>query len=155
MGHYSINVNTAITSQLLKRARAPWAADFFPQHRNEMVCQRPCHLIRIIIRSLIHQDQTRFIKSWLVSNSVRHYLHIADSAEDPDISCAGLSLCAAEAFDREEWHSLWSALDSMGFSVGFIDLIKVLFTNSSAAVSTSGLYSACLPWFEDPDKGAL
>lgn len=53
--------------------------------------------------TLIHSDQTGFVKSRLASDNIRRLLHIIDAAKDNSSTCSILSLDAQKAFDKLEW----------------------------------------------------
>ena len=64
------------------------------------------------------------------------------SAPEIDSPCAVLSLDAAQAFDRIEWHYVWTVLERMGFGPLFIAMIKTLYESSHAMIMTGNVCSS-------------
>ncbi len=79
-----------------------------------------------VIRSLIKEDQTGFIKGRNASDNMRRLFHILDFADSHPSPCAFFSLDAEKAFDRLEWNYMWAVLQCFGFGEHFISMIKTL-----------------------------
>ena len=91
---------------------------------------------------LVHPDQTGSIKSRLSADNVRRLLHIIHGAPEIKSPCAVLSLDAAQAFDRIEWHYVWTVLEKMGFGPLFIAMFKTLYESSHAQIMTGNVCSS-------------
>ncbi len=89
------------------------------------------HLERVL-PSVIHMDQTGFIKN------------IIYSAKQMDSPVIALSLDAEKAFDRVEWPYLIAILHKMNFGPKCIDMIRMLYENPSATVRTNSHLSSQL-----------
>lgn len=98
-----------------------------------------------LMTTLIHSNQTGFVESRLASDNIRRLLHIIDTAKDISSSCSILSLDAEKALDELEWKYLWTVLEHMGLDSNFINMIKTLYANPSAMVSTGHLCSFQFP----------
>jgi hypothetical protein len=84
--------------------------------------------------NLVHHVQTGFIKSCLAYDNICRLLHIIETAENVELPAAVLSLDAKKAFDRLDWHYLWTVFKHMGFGDCFINMIKVLYSYPSTMV---------------------
>lgn len=72
----------------------------------------------------------------MATDNVRRLLHVIDCAQHSGSPAAVLSLDAMKPFDCLKWPFLWSVLEYMGFGTSYIDMIKVLYKNTTAVVLT-------------------
>lgn len=94
--------------------------------------------------SVIHTDQTGFVKNRHSFFNVRRLLNILYSPNNSVPECV-VSLDAEKAFDRVEWSYLFTVLEKFGFGSTFISWIKLLYTSPTASVVTN---SACSKPFQ-------
>lgn len=62
--------------------------------------------------------------------------------KNTNASSAVLSVDAEKAFDRLEWPFLWRVLQQIGLGSDFIGMIKTMYFNPSASVTTGQIISA-------------
>lgn len=88
------------------------------------------------ITSLIHPDQTGFVKGCLASDNIQcRLLHIIEASSNGH-PWAVLSLDAEKAFDRVEWTYLWAVLRRFGFGLSFIKMVSILYASPIAPIQT-------------------
>lgn len=107
------------------------------------------------LNKLVHHDQTSFVKSRLAGVNIRRLLHVIHFSKDIDDPCAVLSLDAEKAFDRLEWQYLWEVLARLGFGRGFIEMVKVLYSNPTTVVTVNNILSTPFLFAEVHVKVAL
>lgn len=93
-----------------------------------------------VLPSLIHSDQTGFVKHRFASDNIRRLLHIIHCAPDIASPCAILSIDAEKAFDMLEWSYLWFTLEKRGFGNGFIRMLQTLYSSPTAVVITVNVH---------------
>lgn len=94
-----------------------------------------------VIEKLVHPDQTGFIPNRHAADNIRRLMHIIHEAKNLTTPAAVLSLDAFKAFDRLSWSYLWQVLEKLGVGSKFIDMVRTLYANPTAIVSTNGLHS--------------
>ena len=94
-----------------------------------------------VIGSIIHTDQTGFMKNRSSTDNMRKLLHLVwlnRTGKDPTVA---LSLDAEKAFDHVQWEFLFASLSHFGFGETFTNWIKTLYKQPKAAVMTNGVIS--------------
>lgn len=97
--------------------------------------------LETVISTLIHPDQTGFIKKRHGSDNVRRLFNIINLSQQTQIKTIIVSLDAEKAFDQVNWTFLLNTLDKFGFGESFIQWIKTLYTSPKATVTTNGITS--------------
>lgn len=94
-----------------------------------------------IIPSIIHSDQTGFVKGRHSSNNTRRLFNLLEYSSLQQQPTIIVSLDAEKAFDRVNWSFLTSTLHKFGFGESFINWVHILHTTPTATVLTNGLTS--------------
>ena len=94
--------------------------------------------VRKVLNSLIHSDQTAYLKDRYIGESVRLISDILEYTDDNDIEAILFSADFEKAFDSIDHCFLFSVLKSLGFGPDFIQWVKTLFKNSESCVMTNG-----------------
>uniref|UniRef100_A0A3B5R811 Reverse transcriptase domain-containing protein n=1 Tax=Xiphophorus maculatus TaxID=8083 RepID=A0A3B5R811_XIPMA len=97
-----------------------------------------CCEINKVITSIIHPDQTGFVKGRTPSDSLRRLLHLIWKAQHLNFPVAALSPDVEKAFDRVSWSYLYYTLETFGFRHSVLEIIKMIYTDSKATVTTNG-----------------
>lgn len=91
-------------------------------------------MIENILPSLIHLDQTGFIRQRQTQDIKRRTLHIINHVIQQKTETAIISLDAEKAFDSVRWSFLYKDLVKFGFHHALIDIIKALYHKPSARI---------------------
>ena len=94
--------------------------------------------VRKVLNSLIHSDQTAYLKDRYIGESVRLISDILEYTDDNDIDAILFSADFEKAFDSVDHCLLFSALKSFGFGPDFIQWVRTLFKNSESCVMNNG-----------------
>lgn len=89
--------------------------------------------------SIIHPDQTGFIKNRYASDNIHRLFNPVDMSQKQQHKTIIVSLDAEKAFDKVNWTFLFTMLHRFGFGESFIHWIKTLYTSPRATV---GIYKA-------------
>lgn len=97
--------------------------------------------IETVMHSLIHPDQTGFIKNRNAKDNIRRLFNLISIAQGQSQKTIVASLDAEKAFDKVNWTFLFTTLRKFGFGESFIQWITTLYTSPRAAVITNGITS--------------
>ena len=94
--------------------------------------------IRNVLSSLIHSDQTAYVKGRYIGESVRSIDDILEYTDSNDIEALLFSADFEKAFDSIDHCFLLSVLESFGFGPEFLQWVRVLFKNAESCVTNNG-----------------
>ena len=98
-----------------------------------------------VLPSLIHGDQTGYIKGRFIRQNVRLIADIIECRDTLDISGIALFLDFKKAFDNLEWNFIIKALETFGFGAPLIQWVKIFYKNIQSCVINNGYAT---PFFE-------
>ena len=87
-----------------------------------------------VLPSLIHGDQTGYIKGRFIGQNVWLIADITECTDSLDISGIALFLDFKKAFDSLEGNFILKALETFGFGQSLIQWVKTFTTTSKAAL---------------------
>ena len=100
--------------------------------------------LKFVLPSIIHQTQTA-VYGRRIGDTVHLIRDIIDLANQNDEEAALLFLDQEKAFDRVNHEFLFSALQTYGFGVNFINWIKLLYSNASTRININGFLTDEIP----------
>ena len=98
-----------------------------------------------MLPSLIHGDQTDYIKGPFIGQNVRLIADIIECTDSLDISGIALFLDFKKAFDSLEWNFILKAFKTFGFGPPLIQWVKTFYNNIQSCVINNGYAT---PFFE-------
>lgn len=98
-----------------------------------------------VIGSLIHHDQSGYIKGRYIGQNSRAIMDIYEYCEKLNLPGVILSLDFQKAFDRLEWNFMFQILEKYNFGHNFIRWIKILYNDPSIIIKNNG-------WLSKPIK---
>ncbi len=97
--------------------------------------------LKKVIPTLVHQDQSGFVKGRYIGESVRSISDIMNFTKIYNKPGIMLFLDFEKAFDSLEWDFLFKTLYHMNFGESFVNSVKALYTNISSCVMNNGVSS--------------
>ena len=101
--------------------------------------------IRNVLSSLIHSDQTAYVKGRYIGESVRLIDDILEYTDSNDIEALLFSADFEKAFDSIDHCFLFSVFESFGFGPEFLQWVRVLFKNVESCVMNNGHSTGYFP----------
>ena len=98
-----------------------------------------------MLPSLIHGDQTGYIKGRFIGQNVRLIADIIECTDTLDVEGIALFLDFKKAFDSLEWNFILKALETFGFGASLGQWVKTFYNNIQSCVINNGYVT---PFFE-------
>ena len=100
--------------------------------------------LKLVLPSLIHEDQTGFISGRFIGDNIRLIYDIINYLTNSNSPGLLLNLDFEKAFDSLEWSFLFKVLKAFGFKDGICNWVKTFYKNIKSVMSVNGLISS---WF--------
>ena len=97
--------------------------------------------IETVTSTLIHPDQTGFIKDRHATDNVCRLFNLFNISQETPQKTIIISLDAEKAFDKVNWSFLFNTLHRFGFGELFIHWIKTLYRSPRATITTNRITS--------------
>ena len=94
--------------------------------------------MKSVLKSLIHQDQTGFMKNRQISDNLRKLLDAMDIAEQKQIPLVLISVDFLKAFDMVEYNAIYKVMEWYNFGPKMINYVRVLFTSFRLTTINNG-----------------
>ena len=145
-GHVRPDMNTASIKLLLKPDKDPTLPTSYRplsliNTDIKIIAKALASRLETVLPSIIHYDQTGFIKGRHSNNNVRRLLNLISLTQRNNKKAVVISLDAEKAFDKVNWSFLFAALNNFGFGQSFVQWISALYNSPKATVSTNGIKS--------------
>ena len=98
-----------------------------------------------MLPSLIHGDQTSYIKGHFIGQNVHLIADIIECTDTLDIEGIALFLDFKKAFDSLEWNFILKALETFGFGASLVQWFKTFYNSIQSCVINNGYAT---PFFE-------
>ncbi|KAK3506666.1 hypothetical protein QTP70_013172 [Hemibagrus guttatus] len=97
-----------------------------------------------VMERLIHQDQTYCVPDRSIFDNVYLIRDILDVSRLLGLKTGLIFLDQEKAFDRVEHEYLWKVLETFGFNLGFVAMIRVLYCEIESVLKVNG--GLCAPF---------
>lgn len=142
-GSLSITQKHGIISLLPKKERdALWLKNWRPitllNLDYKLISKVLATRLKNILPSIIHTDQTGFIKNRYIGENINRIFSIIDYAEEQEIPAILMSVDYEKAFDMLEWSFINKTLNFFDFGEDFKRWIRILYTDITSCVVNNG-----------------
>lgn len=143
-GQFPLQMNTAAIKVILKPDKDPTLPSSYRpisliNTDIKIISKALATRLETILPSIIHNDQTGFIKGRHSSNNIRRLLNLINISQNNQTNRIIVSLDAEKAFDKVNWMFLFTVLQKLGFGESFIHWVKTLYNTPTATVTTNGI----------------
>ena len=97
--------------------------------------------VRNVLRSIIHYNQTGYVKDRFIGEAIRSIFDIKDFTAKENIPGLLLFIDFQKAFDSVEWEFLIESLKKFNFGRGFLQWVKTFYNNIQSCVINNGVSS--------------
>jgi len=98
--------------------------------------------LREVMNQVVHVDQTYCVPGRSILDNVHLIRDVLDVSGFLGVDLGFISLDQEKAFDRIEHQYLWRTLESFGFGLKFVKMIRVLYQNIESMLKVNGGLSA-------------
>ena len=97
--------------------------------------------IQNVIKSMIHSDQSAYIKGRYIGINARYIADFCEYCEKRDVPGIVLSLDFEKVFDRLDRHFMYKILESFNFGERFVKWIRILYKEPKIMIKNNGWIS--------------
>ena len=97
--------------------------------------------IKEVLPSIIHHNQTGYIKDRYIGETIRSIFDIMDFTLNENILGLMIFIDFHKAFDSLEWDYLYKCLEAFNFGEDFIRWVKTFYKNIESCTLNNGFFS--------------
>ena len=97
------------------------------------------------MHTLIHDDQTAYVKNHFIGESIRLIDDVLEYADNNDIPGILFSADFEKAFDSIDRYFMFAVLENFGFGPNFVHWIRILYNGAESSVLNNGHSTGYFP----------
>ncbi len=144
-GELPYSMRKALLALLFKKGDSTLLKNYRPisltNYDYKIICFTLTNRLQKVIKTLIHDDQTGYIKGRYIGTNARLIQDYFEHCEKFDVPGILLFLDFEKAFDSVEWNFMISVLERFNFGNNFISWIKILYNNPTLSIKNNGWIS--------------
>ncbi len=144
-GELPYSMRKALLALLYKKGDITLLKNYRPisltNYDYKIICFTLTNRLQKVIKTLIHEDQTGYIKDRYIGTNARLIQDYFEDCEKFDIPGILLFLDFEKAFDSVEWNFMISVLERFNFGNNFINWIKILYKKPTLSIKNNGWIS--------------
>ena len=94
--------------------------------------------MRNVLPSIIHYDQTAYVKGRYIGESVRLIDDLLKFVEEENLDGILFAADIEKAFDSVDHNFIFTSLEKFGFGDNFIQWVRTIFENSESCIMNNG-----------------
>lgn len=139
------SLTTAVISLLHKKGERYLLKNYRPisltNYDYKIIAFALSYRLQKVLPSIIHKNQTAYIKKRFIGDNVRTIDDIIAYSEKYDYAGVILSLDFQKAFDTIEWNFMYKVLKKFNFGNDLISWIEILYQNANVVIKNNGYIS--------------
>ena len=139
------SLTTAVISLLHKKGERYLLKNYRPisltNYDYKIIAFALSYRLQKVLPSLIHKNQTAYIKKRFIGDNVRTIDDIIAYSEKYNNDGVILSLDFQKAFDTIEWNFMHKVLEKLNFGNDLISWIEILYQNANVVIKNNGYIS--------------
>ncbi len=144
-GELPYSMRKALLALLYKKGDITLLKNYRPisltNYDYKIICFTLTNRLQKVIKSLVHEDQTGYIKGRYIGTNARLIQDYFEHCENFKVPGILLFLDFEKAFDSIEWNFMLSVLEKFNFGKSFISWIKILYNKPTLSIKNNGWIS--------------
>ena len=148
-GELPYSMRKALLALLYKKGDSTLLKNYRPisltNYDYKIICFMLANRVQNVIKNLIHEDQTGYIKKRYIGTNARLIEDYFDHCQNFKIPGILLFLDFEKAFDSVEWGFMIAVLKKFNFGDQFIGWVKTLYNKPVISIKNNGFLSGDIP----------